>query len=109
MTSISLGSKLPMAQSSFSRSIESHGSMHSADTTCPGWRGQGTITSEDIGTQTESSFPLMSAAGSMNGSGKALLTDIKRRRDETIIDIGLETMKYNGGIRRRKKNLRTVI
>lgn len=98
MTSISVGSKLPISEGSFNRSVESHGSALSSDTHCPGWRVQGTITSEDIGIQTDLTNLLAnSAAGSCTGSGKALLCDIKRRRDETILDIGIESMKFNGG------------
>ena len=97
MASITLASRDLIGHATFSRSIESHGSAHSADTTCPGWRGQGTITSEDIGTQTDVYLPVNSASGSMTGSGKMYLGEMKRRRDETIMDISLESMKYNGG------------
>ena len=97
MASISVIPKTLMGHASFSRSIESHGSAHSADTNCAGWRGQGTITSEDIGTQTEAHALTASGGSSMTGSGKLLSGEVKRRRDETIVDISLESMKYNGG------------
>lgn len=103
MASITLPSRTLIGHATFSRSIESHGSAHSADTTCPGWRGQGTITSEDIGTQTDPHLTINSASGSMTGSGKMYLGEIKRRRDETIMDISLESMKYNGGRGRERE------
>lgn len=80
-----------MAHPSFSRSTESHGSNHSSDRS---WRRQGTVTSEDIGTQTEN---LAANSGSTTSSGKSRFADARRRRDDTIVDISIETMKYNGG------------
>lgn len=79
----------------FSRSVESHSSAHSADTNFHGWRRGGTIGSEDVATQTEVAA---GAAGSVSSGGRTLLGDLKRRRDDTIVDISLESMKYNGGM-----------
>jgi hypothetical protein len=93
MTSITTSSKVLIGHPTFSRSIESHGSAHSADTNYNGWRGEGTVGNEDIGTQTD-----YSGGGSIASGGKALVGDTTRRRKEdAIVDISLESMKYNGG------------
>ena len=93
MTSITSSSKVFIGHPTFSRSIESHGSAHSADINYHGWRNERISASEDIGTQTEH----ISGGGSISGSGKLLLGELKRRREDTIVDISLESMKYNGG------------
>ena len=92
MTSVTASSKVLIGHPTFSRSIESHGSAHSADTNYNGWRGEGPVGNEDIGTQTD-----YSGGGSLTGGGRTLLSDIKRRREDAIVDISLESMKYNGG------------
>jgi hypothetical protein len=92
MTSITASSKVLIGHPTFSRSIESHGSAHSADTNYNGWRGEGTVGNEDIGTQTD-----YSGGGSITSGGKALLGDTRRRKEDAIVDISLESMKYNGG------------
>ncbi len=94
MSSIIPSSTVLIGHPTFSRSIESHGSAHSADTNYHGWRRAGTIGSEDVGTQTE----YAGGGGSISSSGRTLLGEIKRRREDTIVDISLESMKYNGGI-----------
>lgn len=86
-------SKILIGHPTFSRSIESHGSAHSADVNYQGWRRAGTIGSEDVGTQTEHS----AGGGSISSGGKTLLGELKRRREDTIVGISLESMKYNGG------------
>jgi hypothetical protein len=91
MTSITASSKVLIGHPTFSRSIESHGSAHSADTNYNGWRGEGTVGNEDIGTQTDYS------GGSLTGGGRTLLSESKRRKEDAIVDISLESMKYNGG------------
>jgi hypothetical protein len=93
MRSITASSKVFIGHPSFNRSIESHGSVQSADTSYHGWRGDGTMGSEDIGTQTE----YIGSGGSITSGGKILLGEIRRRREDTIVDISLESMKYNGG------------
>jgi len=98
MSSITTLSKVSIGHPTFSRSIESHGSVHSADTNYRGWRREGTIGSEDIGTQTEYIGSGGGGGGSISSNGRTLLGEIKRRREDTIIDISLESMKYNGGI-----------
>ena len=101
MSSITPSSKILIGHPTFSRSIESHGSAHSADASYQGWRRTGTLCSEDVGTQTE----LGGASGSISGSGRMLIGELRRRREDTIVDISLESMKYNGGnmIKERKK------
>ena len=94
MTSITTSSKVLIGHPTFSRSIESHGSAHSADTNYNGWRGEGTGGNEDIGTQTDH---IGSAGGSITGGGKTAFGETKRRKEDAIVDIGLETMKFNGG------------
>ncbi|CAF1229015.1 unnamed protein product [Rotaria magnacalcarata] len=94
MTSITASSKVLIGHPTFSRSIESHGSAHSADTNYNGWRGEGVVANEDIGTQTDNS----GGGGSVTSGGKALLNDLKRRKEDAILDISLESMKYNGAI-----------
>ncbi|CAF4863804.1 unnamed protein product, partial [Rotaria sp. Silwood1] len=96
MTSITASSKVLIGHPTFSRSIESHGSAHSADTNYNGWRGEGTIANEDIGTQTDQSGG--GGSGSVTSGGRALLGDLKRRKEDAIVDISLESMKYNGAI-----------
>ncbi len=91
MKSATAASKVLIGHPTFSRSIESHGSAHSADTNYNGWRGEGTVGNEDIGTQTDYS------GGSITGGGRAILGDLKRRKEDAILDISLESMKYNGG------------
>jgi hypothetical protein len=91
MTSITATSKVLIGHPTFSRSIESHGSAHSADTSYNGWRGEGPVGNEDIGTQTDYS------GGSITGGGRSLLGELKRRKEDAIVDISLESMKYNGG------------
>jgi hypothetical protein len=93
MASITPPSKTLIGHPSFSRSIESHCSSHSADANSYGWRRTGTICSEDVGTQTEHT------GGSTSGSGRIMLGELRRRREDTIADISLESMKYNGGIK----------
>ncbi|CAF4325230.1 unnamed protein product [Rotaria socialis] len=94
MSSMHTSSKILIGHPTFSRSIESHGSAHSADMNYQGWRRAGTIGSEDIGTQTDHSAD----GGSISSGGRALLGELRRRRDETIVGISLESMKYNGAI-----------
>ncbi|CAF1015786.1 unnamed protein product [Didymodactylos carnosus] len=76
-------SKVFIGHPSFNRSIESHGSAHSthSDTTYNAPYGPSS-TNEDIGTQTEIKT----------------VNELRRRREETIVDISLESMKYNGAI-----------
>ena len=92
MASMTPPSKTLISDPAFNRSIESHSSTHSADATSYGWRRTGTVGSEDVGTQTEHT------SGSISGSGRVMLGEIRRRREDTIVDISLESMKYNGGI-----------
>jgi hypothetical protein len=103
MSSITPSSKVLIGHPTFSRSLESHGSARSADTTSYGWRRGGTIGSEDVGTQTEH----IGSGGSISSNGRTLLSELRRRREDAIVDIGLESMKYNGGIyfKKKKKNL----
>ena len=91
MASMTPSSKVFIGHPTFSRSIESHGSAHSTDTNSYGWRRAGTVGSEDVGTQTEK------FGGSISSSGKNMLGELRRRREDTIVDISLESMKYNGG------------
>ncbi|CAF4694446.1 unnamed protein product, partial [Rotaria sp. Silwood2] len=91
MSSTHTSSKIFIGHPTFSRSIESHGSVHSADMNYQGWRRAGTIGSEDVGTQTEHS-----AGGSISSGGRTLLGELRRRREDTIVGISLESMKYNG-------------
>ncbi|CAF1601068.1 unnamed protein product [Rotaria sp. Silwood1] len=93
MSSMHTSSKIRIGHPTFSRSIESHGSVHSADMNYQPWRRTGTICSEDVGTQTEHS-----AGGSISSGGRVLLDEIRRRREDTIVGISLESMKYNGAI-----------
>lgn len=93
MASITASSKALIGHPTFSRSIESHGSAHSADTNYNGWRGEGMAGNEDIGTQTDYS----GGGGSVTSGGRALLSDLRRRKEDAILDISLESMKYNGG------------
>ncbi|CAF4300850.1 unnamed protein product [Rotaria sp. Silwood2] len=93
MSSTHTSSKIFIGHPTFSRSIESHGSVHSADMNYQGWRRAGTIGSEDVGTQTEHS-----AGGSISSGGRTLLGELRRRREDTIVGISLESMKYNGAI-----------
>ncbi|CAF1078705.1 unnamed protein product [Adineta steineri] len=95
MTSITTPSKVLIGHPTFNRSIESHGSAHSADTNYNGWRGEGTVGNEDIGTQTDGSG---GGGGSITSSGRIILSDARRKKEDTIVDIGLESMKYNGAI-----------
>ncbi len=92
MASMTPPPKTLIGHPTFSRSIESHGSSHSADANSYGWRRTGTVGSEDVGTQTEHT------GGSISSSGRTMLGEIRRRREDTIVDISLESMKYNGGI-----------
>lgn len=98
MTSITASSKVLIGHPTFSRSIESRGSVHSADTNYNGWRGEGTTTNEDIGTQTE----YCGGGGSTTSGGRTLLGEAKRRKEDAILDISFESMKYNGGIYKLK-------
>ena len=100
MASIAASGKGLIGHPTFSRSIESHGSGHSADTNYNGWRGESNMNNEDIGTQTEYS-PSNSHMGT---GGRSLLGESKRRREDAILDISLESMKYNGGKSMRKEN-----
>ncbi|CAF0901051.1 unnamed protein product [Rotaria sordida] len=93
MSSIDASSKILIGHPTFSRSIESHGSVHSADINYSGWRRAGTIGSEDVGTQTE-----QHSGGSISSGGRVLLGELRRRREDTIVGISLESMKYNGAI-----------
>lgn len=95
MASITASAKILIGHPTFSRSIESHGSAHSSDTNYNGWRGEGNLCNEDIGTQTDYNG---SVAGSITGGGRNLLADLKRRKEDAIVDISLESMKYNGAI-----------
>ncbi|CAM4783102.1 unnamed protein product [Rotaria magnacalcarata] len=94
MSSMHTSSKILIGHPTFSRSIESHGSAHSADMNYQGWRRAGTIGSEDVGTQTDHSAD----GGSISSGGRALLGEFRRRREDTIVGISLESMKYNGAI-----------
>ncbi|UJR21759.1 hypothetical protein I4U23_024834 [Adineta vaga] len=80
MSSISATSNILIGHPTFSRSIESHSSAHSEGVTTVGPGATAT------------------GSGSVSGSGRTLLGELKRRRDETIVDISLESMKYNGAI-----------
>jgi hypothetical protein len=93
MTSITTSAKVLIGHPTFSRSIESHGSAHSGDTNYNGWRGEGNLANEDIGTQTDNS----GGGGSITSSGRALSSDSRRRKEDAIVDISLESMKFNGG------------
>jgi hypothetical protein len=97
MSSISPSSQVLIGHPTFSRSIESHSSVHSADMNYYGWRREGTIGSEDVGTQTDLLASRGGACGSISSNGRTLLSELKRRREEAIVDISLESMKYNGG------------
>jgi hypothetical protein len=98
MTSITTSSKVLIGHPTFSRSIESHGSAHSADTNYNGWRGEGTVGNEDMGTQTDFSGGggSITGGGSLTGGGRAV-GELRRRKEDAIVDISLESMKYNGG------------
>ena len=93
----SMAAKGLISHPTFSKSIESHGSAHSADTSYNGWRGESTIGIEDTGTQTDCPSP----AGNAASSGRAVFgggeQQRRRRGEDAIVDISLETMKYNGG------------
>lgn len=93
MASINPLTQTLIGHPTFSRSIESHGSNHSTDTTAYGWRRTGTIGSEDVGTQTDQP----GGTGSISGSGRTMASDYRRRKEDAILDISLESMKYNGG------------
>ncbi len=93
MASMTPPSKVFIGHPTFSRSIESHSSAHSADTNSYGWRRTATLCSEDVGTQTDN------IGGSTSSSGRAMLGELRRRREDAIVDISLESMKYNGGIK----------
>ena len=101
MSTINATSNVLIGHPTFSRSIESHSSVHSGDTNYHSWRRGGTIGSEDVATQTEDVAHTGAATsiggGSVSGSGRILVGELKRRRDDTIVDISLESMKYNGG------------
>lgn len=97
MSSISPASRVLIGHPTFSHSIESHGSAHSTDTNSYSWRRTGTIGSEDVGTQTEQIAG--GAGGSISSTGRTLLGELRRRREDAILDISLESMKYNGGTR----------
>ncbi|CAF1158429.1 unnamed protein product [Adineta steineri] len=98
MSSITASCNALIGHPTFSRSIESHSSAHSGDTNYHGWRRGGTICSEDVGTQTEAMGGSRGPGGSVSSSGRTLLGELKRRREDTIVDISLESMKYNGAI-----------
>ncbi|CAF0808121.1 unnamed protein product [Adineta ricciae] len=102
MSTINATSNVLIGHPTFSRSIESHSSVHSGDTNYHSWRRGGTIGSEDVATQTEDAAHTGAATsvggGSVSGSGRVLVGELKRRRDDTIVDISLESMKYNGAI-----------
>ena len=101
MTSATISTKGLIGHPTFSRSIESHGSAHSADTNYNGWRGEGMSGNEDMATQTD----FNSGTGNMSSSsGRALLGELKRRREDAILDISLESMKYNGGTQEETLN-----
>ena len=103
MTSITASAKVLIGHPTFNRSIESHGIAHSADTNYNGWRGEGTMGNEDIGTQTDYSgsagggVGTGGVSGSITSSGRALFNESRRRKEDAIVDISLESMKYNGG------------
>lgn len=101
MTSITASTaKVLIGHPTFNRSIESHGSAHSADTNYNGWRGEGTNGNEDIGTQTDynaSSGAVGGVSGSITSGGRILFNESRRRKEDAIVDISLESMKYNGG------------
>ena len=94
MASMNPISKTLIGHPTFSRSIESHGSNHSTDTTSYSWRRAGTVGSEDVGTQTDQA----GGGGSISGSGRTMVGDHRRRKEDAIVDISLESMKYNGGM-----------
>ena len=85
----------------FSRSVESHGSGHSADVNYNAWRNEAALPNEDIATQTDYNVGGTTGSNVSNttttASGRALLGELKRRREDAIVDISLESMKYNGG------------
>lgn len=89
--------KVLIGHPTFNRSIESHGSAHSADTNYNGWRGEGMAGNEDIGTQTDGNAGGSGGGGSLTNSGRALFSEPRRRKEDAIVDISLESMKYNGG------------
>lgn len=99
MASTSPLSRTLIGHPTFSRSIESHGSNHSTDTNSYGWRRAGTIGSEDVGTQTDQAGGSGGVSGgSITGSGRIMMGEHRRRKEDAIIDISLESMKYNGGM-----------
>jgi hypothetical protein len=106
MSSITPPSKILIGHPTFSRSIESHGSAHSSDTNYHGWRRAGTIGSEDVGTQTEC---MGVSGGSVSSSGRTLIGELRKRREDTIVDISLESMKYNGGNFIKEKKINSPI
>ena len=86
----------------FSRSVESHGSGHSADVNYNAWRNEAALPNEDIGTQTDYNLGGTTSSNVSNtttaaAGGRVLLGELKRRREDAIVDISLESMKYNGG------------
>lgn len=98
MASASPLSRTLIGHPTFSRSIESHGSNHSTDTNSYGWRRAGTVGSEDVGTQTEHAGGGSGTGGSISGSGRIMMGEHRRRKEDAIVDISLESMKYNGGM-----------
>ena len=94
MASITTSSKGLIGHPTFSRSIESHGSSHSPDINYVGWRSEAIVNNEDTFTQTD----YIGQNENMTHSGRTLLNELKRKKEDAIVDIGLETMKYNGGI-----------
>ena len=90
----SMAAKGLISHPTFNKSIESHGSAHSADTSYNGWRGESTTGIEDAGTQTDCT----STTGNATSGARTMFGGERRRRGEdAIVDISLETMKYNGG------------
>ena len=106
MTSATISTKGLIGHPTFSRSIESHGSAHSADTNYNGWRGEGMSGNEDMGTQTDYNPGTGNVSSS---SGRALLGELKRRREDAILDISLESMKYNGGTKDVTVDARVIV
>ena len=97
MASFPISSKIFIGHPTFSQSIGSHGSVNSTDTNYRLWRRAGTIGNEDVGTQTEHHIGHVGADGNVSSSRRALFGDRRRRKDDTILGISLESMKYNGG------------
>ena len=66
------------------------------------WRNDPALANEDMGTQTDYNLGGTTSSNVCNTTttttgGRVLLGELKRRREDAIVDISLESMKYNGG------------